>query len=152
MTTTEITEEQQTELGHDGWNPTPTNGEVTAELGNPFREVDTALPCSLDLADIEAHVNEELGISLPDRMVSFAEQATGEFSSTVVSQEAQEDSQAVSVDPGAPEEPVEEVQAAFDAGTKGFTAKLPTGEVIVGEAPAPAPARPRPRPYPRDQQ
>ena len=59
-----------TDLGHDGWNPTPINGQLTAELGNPFRpelhDVDTSLPVDCSIEAIEKAANEAIAQELAD--------------------------------------------------------------------------------------
>jgi hypothetical protein len=38
------------------WNPTPINGELTAELGSPFRHIDTSLPVATSVDAMVAHI------------------------------------------------------------------------------------------------
>jgi hypothetical protein len=76
-----------TEVTYEGPNPTPFNGELTAELGNPFREIDTTLrdedgsPMSLNVDDIVADVEAKLAqerADHPDHPVWSFDAANGE--------------------------------------------------------------------------
>lgn len=131
-------------IDHDGFNPTPFNGELTGELGNPFRaelQVDTTIrdedgtPMSLNIDDIVAAAYE--GPTLDEQYrASLAEmhrQINDAFGIPTVNDVGQVIAEMVTPEAAeSPAEPSTPVSTPEDGGSAGSDDSGPPEQVIAG--------------------